>query len=261
MDLKTARNKKFPTTTSHQSRLQFYEPTKIPKGGVREISTPFGSARVEGRLGQGHADLMEAISFYAESYTCMPNGTVEVLIDLYKVRVSMGGGKYYSYEGLFVRVKDVMKAIVEMTINLSGEHILCHLIERMEKSKEVRRNPLNSSAERNPWVVTFSKEYLQLLDNDLVIYYDPKPIARLSSGITQAIVRYLLTHKGEPNGGWILDNLFVSVGAYSPKKAQVRKWRIRVKEDALNLLPLGFQLTEDSTGRLRLKKIPIPLGD
>lgn len=254
MDVKKILSKKFPTTTSHHSRLQIYEPTKVPKGGVREVSNSFGSARIDGRLGQGHAALMESIGFYAECFTHMPNGTVEVLIDLYKVRMSMGGGKYYSYNGVFARVKEVMKAVIELTINLSGEHIFCHLIERMEKSQEVRYDPLNPSEERNLWAVTFSKEYIHLLKNDLVVYYDPKLIAKLSFGITQAIVRYLLTHKRQPNGGWILDNLFVSVGAHSTKKDQVRKWRARVKEDGPDLLLLGFQLTEDSKGRLRIKK-------
>lgn len=190
----------------------------------------------------------------------MPDGKVEVLVDLYQVRISMGSGQYYSFEGLFTRAKEVMKALIELKINLSGEHIICHIIEKMEKSKEIRHNPLNPSTKRNLWAVTFSKEYIHLLKNDLEVYYDPRLIAKLSSGITQAVARYLLTHKRQPNGGWILDNLFVSVGASTSKNEQIRKYRDRIKKDAKKLLLVGFQVTEDVKGRLRVKKVPKPLA-
>jgi hypothetical protein len=241
--------------------LQIYEPTKIPKGLPRQIDNTFGFATIDGRLGQGHAALVEAICFCAESFTRMPDDKVEVLVDLYKIRISMGSGKYHSFEGLFTRAKELMKALIELKINLSGEHIIFHIIEKMEKSiKEVRYDPLNPSLKRNLWVVTFSKEYIHLLKNDLELYYDPRPIAKLSSGITQAIARYLLTHRRQPNGGWILDHLFTSVGASTSKNEQIRKYRDRIRKDAKKLLFVGFQLTEDTKGRLRIKKAPKPLG-
>lgn len=50
-----------------------------------------------------------------------------------------------------------------------------------------------------------------LLEQDLFLYYEPTLIARLQYGISQAVARFVLTHKCDPAGGWHLDTLIKAV--------------------------------------------------
>lgn len=56
-----------PTSTSAQARVMLYQPSQRPR--LREsdwTDTSFGRCRVAGRLGQRHADIVEAILYCAE---------------------------------------------------------------------------------------------------------------------------------------------------------------------------------------------------
>ncbi|SCN47138.1 hypothetical protein BAZMOX_385711_1 [methanotrophic endosymbiont of Bathymodiolus azoricus (Menez Gwen)] len=41
---------------------------------------------------------------------------------------------------------------------------------------------------------------MELIREDLSLHYDPLPIARIDTGVGQAVARHILTHKHEPNG-------------------------------------------------------------
>lgn len=108
---------KLPTTTAGQSRVQVYEPTKSPKEQIRKHETAWGSATIDGKLGQNHASLMEAIFFHAEDLTKNEDGSVNIIVDPYKVRKALGGGvKEYSYSTMMLYRRDIMKALVELKI-------------------------------------------------------------------------------------------------------------------------------------------------
>src|SRR5690554_1146804 len=82
-----------PTSTAHQARLQLYQPTRRPKWAERVIETPWGTATVRGKIGQVHADIVESICRHAEDHRIVAaTGHLQVLVDPYKVRVSVGGG-------------------------------------------------------------------------------------------------------------------------------------------------------------------------
>jgi len=80
-----------------------------------------------------------------------------------------------------------------------------------------------------------------LLENDLRLYYDPAPIARLQHGISQAVARHVLSHKNAPIGGWHLDTVIVAVAGTVTSKA-MRNARFRLREDADELKTLGLVL-------------------
>lgn len=103
-----------------------------------------------------------------------------------------------------------------------------------------RRDPLNGGV-RNLWRVRLGVALVLLLQNDLSLYYDPAPIARLQHGISQAVARHILSHKFEPAGGWYIDTVIVAVAGTVASKA-MRDARFRLREDAVELAALGLKL-------------------
>ena len=72
---------------------------------------------------------------------------------------------------------------------------------------------------------------------------------RLRHGISQAIVRHVLTHRGEPQGGWVIDRLIGAVAG--PLDSQARRdARRRLREDAPGLVDAGVTVRGDRVHRL-----------
>ncbi|ADL54854.1 hypothetical protein Galf_0818 [Gallionella capsiferriformans ES-2] len=91
--------KRLPTTTATPVRLCAFQATRRPKQLIKTIQTAFGCVTVDGRLGQAHADLMECVMFHSEQHR-IKDGRLEVVIDPYRIRRAMGGGRStYSAEG------------------------------------------------------------------------------------------------------------------------------------------------------------------
>lgn len=56
----SAKSSRLPTSTVAQHRVRLFQPTRRPKAqGSQMVKTNFGMVTVTGRLGQGHADLLE----------------------------------------------------------------------------------------------------------------------------------------------------------------------------------------------------------
>jgi hypothetical protein len=141
---------KIPTTTVHQARLQVFQPTRLPKDCVREIETSWGIAKIDGKLGQVHADIVEAIFYYADRSKKFDDGRVVITVDHYKIKTSVGGGKCYSYPTINKRLDEIMKALIKLEIFATGQKVTAHVIDRVIKSKKTLHNPLNSS-KRHMW--------------------------------------------------------------------------------------------------------------
>jgi hypothetical protein len=235
---------KIPTTTVHQSRLQVFQPTRLPKDCIRNIQTSWGRAIIDGKLGQVHADIVEAIFYYAATTEKLDDGRVVITVDPYKIKMSVGGGKAYSYPTINKRIDEIMKALIKLDIAVTGQKVTAHIIDRVMKSKIMLHNPIDSTVgdKRHMWEVVISNEFMELIREDLPIHYDPLPLAQLETGIAQAVARHVLTHKNEPNGGWIIDNILGSVGVDMTKNAAVRKRRFELSADSKNLENLGIIL-------------------
>jgi hypothetical protein len=240
-----------PTTTVHQSRLQVYQPTRRPVLMTQEIKTPWGIAQIKGKLGQGHADLLEAMFNEAIDYKFTgPAGEtdqLQLLIDPYKISTSMGGGEQYSYSSIDKMCDDLMSAIVYLEpIDGNIERIRGHIIEKIEESKATRRNPL-TGGQRKLWRVTISDSWMKFIWGDMHLHYDPKPIAKLTTGIAQAVARHVATHRQQPPGGWHIDGLILAVGG-GKNTRQLQNQRADIKADREGLEKLGISL---ENGRLK----------
>ena len=250
-----AGNNKLPTTTCNQARLQVFQWTRTPKNITRCISVVWGEALITGSLGQAHASVVEAIFYNAEKTTMLDEGRVEIIVDPYKVRMSVGGGKKCSYETLDKRIDEVMTALINLTIYATNQSVKAHIIEKVTLTPKAKKhNPLintgpdkitglNKSKDRMMWSVIISKEFMDLIRNDLALHYDPLPISQLKTGVAQAITRLIFTHskKNQPNGGWIIDNLIIAVGA----EQFMRERRRDIREDTVNLEKIGIIVDGD----------------
>jgi len=218
-----------PTSTSAQARVMLYQPSQRPRLRSGDwTETSFGRCRIEGRLGQRHADVVESILYCAEKRRDVSDGGIELLVDP-------------------ARVRKTLSDIIE--VETPTFRVLGHLIDQVVESPMTRRNPLTGD-DRPMWRVRLGMALVMLLERDLSLYYDPAPIARLQYGISQAVARHILSHKIEPLGGWYIDTAIMAVAGKSGSQT-MRDGRRRLKEDADELKALGLILDGD---RIRKKR-------
>lgn len=232
-----------PTTTVHQSRLQVFQPTRRPTDTIRRVETPWGFAVITGRLGQTHADLIESFCKCAEDFRVDNEGRLHLLVDPQAVRKSMAGGvghDRYPLNRIESLTVDMMRAVIELNAPSQKIRILGGIIDKVEESP-MKRGSKNGQ-ERHMWRVVLADTFAMLLQQDIHLNYNPAPIARLKTGIGQAVTRHILTHKDEPNGGWKVDTLLEMVGVNMANNAQVRQRRLDLKKDSEGLEELGIVL-------------------
>lgn len=237
---------KIATSTVHQSRLQLFQPTRRPRELTREIQTSWGTAKIFGKIGQVHADMIESMCKYALDFKETDSGQLVLLVDPYKVRTCMGGGKEYSYQTIWRMVTELKRVAIELNAPSQGLRILGGILDRLDEStyEVVSRN----GQSRKMWAVTLNSAFADMLRADLPLTYDPAPLAKLETGVAQAIARLVKTHKDQPNGGWILDELIKAVGA-GVTNAELRKRRFDINADRENLEKIGIFVDEGRVKR------------
>lgn len=236
--------KNIPTTTAHQARLQLYQPTRRPQWMERVINTAWGTATVRGKLGQVHADIIEAICRHAEDHRIIPaTGHMQILVDPYRVRVSVGGGTAYSKDTLWRMLTELREASITLEVPSQGLKVLGGILDRVEESPATRINHLTKKP-RQLWRVTLDPAFAAMLREDLQLYYDPAPMAKIEAGVAQAIARHILTHRDQPTGGWLMDNLIKAVGAGEDSVA-MRHRRREIRACTESLKNIGIIVDDD----------------
>lgn len=238
--------KSFPTATAHQARLQLYQPTRRPTWQERIIETPWGKATVRGKIGQVHADIIEAICRHAEDHRIIEaTGHMQILVDPYRVRVTVGGGKPYSRDTLWKMLTELREVSVTLEVPGRNLKILGGILDRVEESSATRTNRVTGGL-RHLWRVTLDPAFAAMLREDLQLFYDPAPLAKIETGVAQAVARHILTHREAPAGGWVIDNMIRAVGA-GGDSVSMRHRRRELHASADSLKAVGI-LIED--GRL-----------
>jgi hypothetical protein len=113
-------------------------------------------------------------------------------------------------------------------------------------------NPLSGES-RSWWSVRLGIALRMLLEQDLYLFYDPAPIARLKHGITQAVARHVLTHRSSPPTGWHIDTVIGAV-LDTPTGQALRDARRRLSEEVDALKKMGIDL--DVEGKRIFKRPP-----
>ncbi len=240
----TSEKKNTPTATAHQHRIRLFQPTRRPieikdKENKREILTSFARVRVSGKLGQQHADVLEAIMFKPLKRGSLDDGRIKLLVDPYVLRKITGMGG----EQLEKTLTELMKVVLDVEIFSMNDDIRKgHLIDHVEDAKNssgekiTRKNPLGG--ERVLWRVELGKTLTDLIDHDAWVTYDPSIIRNLRYGVSQAVLRHMLSHKNEPRGGWHIDTLIHAVCGDIASVA-MRHRRSELKEDCENFQKCG----------------------
>ncbi|OIQ86947.1 hypothetical protein GALL_312060 [mine drainage metagenome] len=239
------------TTTLIPARVRLFQPTQRPVTTRGEwVETSWGRCRVDGRLGQRHADVYEALLFVADQWAIGEDGGAWLLVDPAKVRRRIARGQH-STARIQEWVAELMQAVVwiraaslgvvEESVLLSDRQDADHLPDH--PGKVVR------SGERRLWRVRLGSATVFLLQHDLPLSYDPGPITRLAHGISQAIARHVLTHKVLPVGGWTVDGL---IGAVAGPLAgsDRRNARRNLRADAEGLRAIGISIDGDRVTRV-----------
>ena len=231
---------RLPTSTVTPNRLCVYQATRRPKQHVRAVQTAFGCLKIDGRLGQAHADLMDCVMFCADRHR-IQEGRMEVIVDPYRIRKVMGGGSnQYSAEQVAVLMRDLLHTI--LTIDTPKIKIAGHIVEKIVDAKMMKNDPRSwAEGERYMQVWVFSGEWTRLIQNDIARFYDPLALCRIDHGSVAAIARHVLTHQCQPNGGWRLDGLIKAAGV----ERQASKVRQEMLDNADTLNELGIRLEGD----------------
>lgn len=212
-----------PTTTALLSRLQVFEPSRRPENFSRVALTRWGSSSVSGRLGQGHADLLELICFLGRNPVELPDGRICVTVDEYQIRKGLGRGRVGSGSQLSKLLSEIIGARLDLHPNGWSASISGKLIDEVRQSAQTvpasGRYSLarQRGGHRHLTDVVLGQVMSCLIRRDKVLLtYDPNKVINSKSGIAQALVRYCQTHRGKPTGGWWLTTVLTHIGSNNP---------------------------------------------
>lgn len=237
-----------PTSTVLQARVMLFQPSQRPT--LREghwIKTSFGRCSVSGRLGQRHADIVEAILFCAEQRRDISDGGIELLLDPARIRKTLSDSRY-SYAQIEKLLTDLRMATITIETPGLDFPIIGGLIDHVIPSPATRHDPL-TGGDRHLWRIRLGVAMVMLLENDLSLYYQPAPVARLQHGVSQAVARHVLTHQTVPRGGWELDTLLYAVCGQNASRQAIRDGRRRMRQDAGKLADLGIVISDKNRVR------------
>ncbi len=245
----TSKKNVVPTTTLSQHRIRLYQPTRRPVEIRQESETQFGRVVVEGKIGQTHADMMEAIMFCSEKWGEV-DGRIKLLVDPARVRRVAGitGGRQMAD-----LLRDLMRVYVKITVTKPREftahgHLIDEVVEARTAGGELITRPNPLGGERKMWRVVLGRGLIELMERDFHVHRDPSAIARLQHGISQAVARHALTHRSPP-GGWRLDVLVKAVaGDLSDTNLRHRRHELRADADAL--AEIGIEIDGDRVNRV-----------
>jgi hypothetical protein len=240
----------FPTATAHAIRLRLFQPTRRP-GQVKgeTVETPWGKVKLWGRLGQQHADVLEAICYEREKKADLEDGRIKLLVDPARVRRRAQITSGTQFQSILKELEQAVIEIVEPARIACSGHLIDHIdfATRSDGTHITRPNPL-TGGERNLWRVELGKALCTLVAGDIWVGYDPAPIAKIDHGIAQAIARHVLSHKTAPRGGWMLDKLITTVAGPLDDQA-MRNRRREIREEAARLAEAGIILECDRIRR------------
>jgi len=193
-----------PTTTIHAVRLCLFQPTRRPVHENRIIATPGGKIRRFGKLGQQHADVLEAICYEREKKASLEDRRIKLLVDPARVRRTADQVSFSTFDRVLTELQAGVIEIIEPAKLACQGHLIDHIDKatRADGTPITRYDPL-TGRDRPLWRVELGKALCTLIAGDIWLGYDPAAIARLPHGISQAVARHVLTHKNTPRGGGI----------------------------------------------------------
>ncbi len=232
----------FPTTTAHAIRLCLFQATRRPAMREHVIETPWGKVRVRGKLGQQHADVLEAICYEREKKADLEDGRIKLLVDPARVRRRANQVSGSTFQRVLEELQMAVVEIIEPAKLACQGHLIDHIdmAVKLDGTPITRHDPL-TCGERGLWRVELGKALCKLVAGDIWIGYDPALLSRIERGICQAVARHILSHKIAPTGGWTLDRLIQTV-AGDLSEQDMRNRRRELRAGAAELAKVGITI-------------------
>jgi len=227
--------------TESMNRLPMFQPTLRAKFEARSFESKYGKITIEGRLGQAHKNVLETILFKRKAFA-LKGASLKILYNEYEVRKYLSQTSEYDYRTYQRLIKDMITAYVKLEKEdetIEGTLIREKLTAKNYSYKTRSNLPAIAGKEIEYAVVEFGYVATKLIKEELRFTYDPKPIMNLDSGISQAIVRFLKTHKHHPETGYHLKALIENL----VENVEGQNWRnIKrfLKKDAEKLEAIGI---------------------
>jgi hypothetical protein len=229
-------------TTITLNRLPIFQPTLRAKYQKKAFESPYGRLTVEGRLGQNHKSLLEVILYLRKLYDLdEENMKLRVLYNEYEVKKYLTtGSTTYSYEGYKQLMEDMKQAYIELG-TIPPEPIIKGITPSNNYWRKTKGNlPAVKGKELPYMIVEFGSVISYLVIKELRFTYDPKPILQLH-GISQAVARYLKTHKNHPSAGYHLRTLIETLTGNIEGQEWYNIKRL-LKKDVEGLKKLGIAI-------------------
>jgi hypothetical protein len=171
------------------------------------------------------------------------NMSLRVLFSEYEVKKYLTtGSTTYNYKGYKQLIEDMKQACVALG-TIPQEPIIKGITPSNIWCKKTRGNlPAVKGKELPYMIVEFGSVISYLIIKELRFTYDPKPIIQLQNGISQAVVRFLKTHKNHPASGYHLRPLMESIEGNEIENKRWWKIREHLKEDIELLKNLGITI-------------------
>lgn len=232
---------RLPTSTFLLCRLPIFSPAVQPvtRDGKTWFPTAWGKARVTGRLGQRHADVLAAIMARGAAAR-IPDGGVEIAVAAADLRrtARVSGGQ------LSRLLDELRSARVEVDVHstagragFTGDGQILD-----DRIRTVGAHPASANLKNHgdAGAVTLrfrlGRLFVALWREDFPLYQSTGELSELrglTSGVSQAVVRFCSTHAKQPAGGWYVDTVLrVVTGEPQLSGQRLRDGRRALRRDA-----------------------------
>ncbi|HEX7324285.1 MAG TPA: hypothetical protein VF292_02885 [Rhodanobacteraceae bacterium] len=245
------------TTTVMLPRLNIFQPTFHPVyRDTGWIGPETARCRVRGCLGQRHEAVLEAIMHNASHVRVVtgPDGCVdvaEITADPAAIRRALSAhGESYGHSKLVGLLDDLAHTLVSVDYTRKGVRyqatgsLLADFVLRTRTGDKLW-NPVTRENDRSAWTFRLGRTFIYLYGNDIPRFWDPGQFRPLTTGIAQAVARYVLAHANNPIGGWKLDTLIHAVLPGDITTVTLRHRRRELRLAAPALKTLGVLLEND----------------
>lgn len=207
------------TTTVNQCRGGPFLPvSQVPvgfKGRTFNFSNQWGKCIVKDcLLTQAHQNIIDVIFDKSKLTKVVPDGQILVIFSPYEILSAIEHKHKTNYKWLDERLEDLRKVRINVELNgdeITGGIVRKHAKSRMNNEEAQRRGGIAKNAKY--WGVIFESEYSRFFLHDVKLHYQAllPEIIRLKHGVTQALVRFCLSHD---QVNMALDDILLAIGAF-----------------------------------------------
>jgi len=229
------------------NRLPIFQPSLRAVYQEKTFEHQHWKVSIRGKLGQNHKNLLETILYLRKLYDFdRENMSLRVLYNEYEVKKHLSQGTTYSHERYKKLMDDLMHASILVQTKTQPERARSGTFIKDKRPsnnyiyKTKSNLPSLKGEELHYVILEFGEAISYLFAEELKFTYDPKPIISLHNGISQALVRFLLTFTKHPSAGYHLQPLLEHLEGEG--MTNKRWWKIReyLKEDIELLKNLGI---------------------